>query len=123
MLNEKFACEGGYPPLVDVQPASRHMASAEGDEREAAMTVDGDGHAKRQSMRHVMLSTSVDSLFLPLPCCTSIIFVGSPADRSGKRMDCDDDGESCTVLQQIEPTTIMMGVNSNQTWQGTGALV
>ena len=36
----------GHPPLVDVQQAPCHLASAEGDEREAAMTVGGDGHGK-----------------------------------------------------------------------------
>jgi len=51
MLNEKFALlhvKVGYPALADVQQTPRDLASAEGEEREAAMTVDG-GHA---SMRH-----------------------------------------------------------------------
>jgi hypothetical protein len=53
--------KGGHPPLADVQPAPRHLASAEGSEREAAVTVDGDGHAKRQSMGHVMFCALVNS--------------------------------------------------------------
>jgi hypothetical protein len=54
LLNENLPVDVkvGGPPLVDVQQAPRDLASAEGDEREAAMTVDGHGHVLLCSLLH-----------------------------------------------------------------------
>jgi len=67
--DRKFACTVGYAALVDVQPAPRHLAFAEGDEREATLRVDGE----RQVMGHVGLGPELAGLWLPLPCYMSII--------------------------------------------------
>jgi hypothetical protein len=42
--------------LADVQQAPCHLAFAEGDEGKAEMTADGEGHGKREEIRHVMCS-------------------------------------------------------------------
>jgi hypothetical protein len=56
------ACQTvGYPALVDVQQAPRHLAFTKGDEGKGAMTSDGDGHAKREAIRHVMCSLLVEA--------------------------------------------------------------
>ena len=57
VLNVNCACackKAGYPTLVDVQQAPRHLAFAEGDERKAEMTTEGGGDCKREAIRHVM---------------------------------------------------------------------
>jgi hypothetical protein len=66
LLNENLPVDvkGGRPPLVDVQQAPRDLASAEGDEREAAMTVDGHGHVLLFSQLHERSQFIVTSIAL-----------------------------------------------------------
>lgn len=106
LLNENLPVDVkvGRPPLVDVQQASRDLASAEGDEGEAAMTVDGHGHvllyAQLHERSHQFIVTSIAQLHTSIPFCWFLAVIAPGAVVMT---------ESCVANKK--------GVNPNQTWR------
>jgi hypothetical protein len=81
--NDLDTCKAGRSPLADVQPTPSQLASAEGDEREATMTV--DIHASNATCNAVFMfswGALVFQYVVPSPYrCTCLLIPALVAQR------------------------------------------